>query len=288
MLRQLLQTKLPLQPLAGYARASVLRLDLLDPVISGNKAFKLLGHIERVQQLNLATVVSFGGPYSNHLHALAAVGNKLGLSTVGMVRGYSHVPLTATLQDCQSYGMKLVFLDKQEYARRYQQKYRQQLADEYQAYVVEEGGGGDEGRQGCELLATYCQGFDQVWLAVGTGTTALGLAHALHQQQSDCRVVGVNVVADQGERLAAWQQQMPGDQWQLLEQYHCGGFARCSDELRALIHHFDPLDLPLDPVYTAKLVYAYQAESESDLELQNHKVLLIHSGGLQGRRGYSL
>ncbi|WP_420590390.1 1-aminocyclopropane-1-carboxylate deaminase/D-cysteine desulfhydrase [Bacterioplanoides sp.] len=288
MLRQLLQKKLPVEPLPGCQQASVLRLDLLDPVISGNKAYKLLGHIERAQTLNISRIVSFGGPFSNHLHALAAAGKTLGLETVGIVRGYENLPLTATLQDCQAFGMKLVFADKKQYARRYQADYLQQLADEFQAYVVEEGGSGSEGLKGCELLAPYCQEFDQVWLAVGTGTTALGLAGALQQQGSACRLVGVNVVADQGERRLAWRQSMPDKNWQLLDDYHFSGFARTNEQLLQMIREFDTLGLPLDPVYTAKLVYAYQTELQQRAELENQRVLLIHSGGLQGRRGYPL
>lgn len=288
MLRQLLQKTIPVEPLPGFSQAKMLRLDKIDPLISGNKAYKLLGHIERAQAQNVLRLVSFGGPFSNHLHALAATGKTLGLETVGIVRGYEHLPLTATLQDCQAYGMKLVFADKKQYARRYQADYRQQLADEFQAYVIEEGGAGSEGLKGCELLAPYCQQFDQVWLAVGTGTTALGLAHALQQQQSGCRVVGVNVVADQGERRLVWQQAMPGDNWHLIDDYHLGGFARINDSLLQMIRQFDALGLPLDPVYTAKLVYAYQAELQQRSRLENQRVLLIHSGGLQGRRGYSL
>ena len=140
MLRQLLQKKLTVEPLPGCQQARVLRLDLLDPVISGNKAYKLLGHIERAQALNVSRIVSFGGPFSTHLHALAAAGKTLGLESVGIVRGYENLPLTATLRDCQAFGMKLVFADKKQYARRYQAEYRQQLADEFQVYVVEEVG----------------------------------------------------------------------------------------------------------------------------------------------------
>ena len=285
MLRQLLQKKLPVEPLPGCNQATVLRLDRLDPVISGNKAYKLLGHIERAQAMNVTRIVSFGGPFSNHLHALAAVGKRLGLETIGIVRGYEHLPLTETLQDCQSYGMQLVFADKKRYARRYQADYQQQLANEFQAYVIEEGGAGPEGLKGCQLLAPYCQEFDQVWLAVGTGTTALGLANALQQQQSTCRVVGVNVVADHGERQAAWQQMMTGNNWKLLDDYHFGGFARTNKQLHEMIREFDVSGLPLDPVYTAKLVYAYLKERERQA-LIDQRVLLIHSGGLQGRRGY--
>ncbi|UTW49444.1 1-aminocyclopropane-1-carboxylate deaminase/D-cysteine desulfhydrase [Bacterioplanoides sp. SCSIO 12839] len=294
MLTKLLSFKPSLiEPVVNLSACDVLRLDQIDAQISGNKVFKLLGHLQRAEEQGFTKLLSFGGPYSNHLHALAAVGERLDIPTVGVVRGYSHVPLTPTLEDCQAMGMALVFADKKTYVQRYLADYQQQLATEYKAYVIGEGGQGASGEEGCELLARYCQRsdslpYDEVWLAVGTGTTALGLAKALHRQGSQCRVVGVNAVADQGECLQRWQQNMPSANWQLFDQYHHGGFGKCPEVLRALIQRYDQQDLPLDPVYTAKLFWAYEQQLLLDPELAEKRVLLVHSGGLQGRRGFSL
>lgn len=266
----------------------VLRLDQLDSVISGNKAFKLLGHLQAAAGRGSQRLLSFGGPFSNHLHALAAAGFRFGVQTVGVVRGYEHVALTPTLQDCKDWGMTLVFADKKTYAHRYDEEYRQQLAAEYCAHVVEEGGSGVDGMVGCHTLATQCRGYDEVWLAVGTGTTALGLAAMLPDH---CTLVGVNMVADQGERLRHWHAEMPVKHWRLLDGYHGGGFGRCPQLLRQLIAHYDDIGLPLDPVYTAKLIWAFEQETlrrknEEGAEFLFKKTLLIHSGGLQGRRGF--
>ena len=289
MLEQILSQAVPIQPLSSFSQADVLRLDQLHPLISGNKAFKLFGHLQQAHAAGAETLLSFGGPYSNHLHALAAAGKYLALKTVGIIRGYQHLPLTPTLLDCQNMGMTLIFADKKNYGRRYDKDYCSELAECYQAYVIEEGGSGDEGEIGCRFLTQYCREYDQVWLAVGSGTTGLGLAKALTEEaEATPLIVGVNMVADHGERLSDWRQKMPNSNWQLLDNYHCGGFAKFPDSLRGLIQRYDSQDLPLDPIYTAKLVNAFEQECELRPELRQQRVLLIHSGGLQGRRGLGM
>lgn len=273
------------EPLAGYSalaiNTDILRLDRLDAVLSGNKLFKLAGHLAQFASGGRRCLLSFGGPFSNHLHALAAAGQRLGIPVVLIVRGYQQLPLTPTLADCVSWGAQLVFADRRTYARRYDPDWQQQLAAQYDALVIPEGGGGEAGLSGCRVIGELAQTYDQLWLAVGSGTTALGLA----PQVGGCEIVGVNAVADQGERRRHWQQTMPAAvRWRLLDDAHCGGFARRNDALMECIRRWDAAGLALDPVYTGKLMLAYErALARGDLAGQ--RVLLIHSGGLQGRRG---
>lgn len=279
-LQQCLQRPLQLTPLPGYeSHAQILRLDLIDPLISGNKAYKLFGHLEPFRLSQYTQLLSFGGRYSNHLHALAALGARYAYSTVGVVLGYPQQPLTPTLLDCQRFGMTLHFVDRKTYAKRYQQTWQQHLAQQFDAYVIGEGGEGELGQQGCRLLAPYVQQYDEVWLPVGTGTTALGLASVLPQHTT---LVGVNAVADQGAQWANWQALLTPQSWRLLDQYHGGGFARTPHEVWSLIDRYDAAQLPLDPVYTAKMVWAFEQEWQAGRV--RGSVLLIHTGGLQGRR----
>lgn len=283
-LRKWLQQPLHMTPLPGYETvAQVLRLDLIDPVLSGNKAWKLLGHAEQWQRSGRSTLLSFGGRHSNHLHALAALGALWQCPTVGVVLGYKQQPLTPTLLECQQWGMTLQFVDRQTYAQRYQPTWQHQLAQQFDAYVMGEGGEGVLGQLGCGLLAPYLQSFAEVWLALGTGTTALGIASVL---PSTTTLVGVNAVADQGAQRLRWQTLLAERPWRVLDEYHGGGFARCHAELLSLIARYDAAQLPLEPIYTAKLVAAF--EQEWDLGHVSGPVLLIHTGGLQGRRGYGL
>lgn len=267
-----------------------LRLDLIHPIVSGNKPLKLLGWLECFQQSSYQGLLSFGGAYSNHLHALAFVGKELNIPVTLIVRAYADQPLTPTLQDCQHWGAKVIFADKQSYARRYEANYQAQLAREYQALVIGEGGEATEqhgalGEKGCLGLAEIAQHYDQVWLAVGSGTTALGLAKGLADRQASTKIVGVNAVADHGQQAQNWQRLMsPSVDWQLIDDAHLGGFAKTTPELLDLMAIYEQYQLPLEPVYSGKLLLAFE---KSLPQLAAEKVLLIHGGGLQGRRGYA-
>ena len=88
---------------------AVLRLDLLDPLLSGNKWFKLRPHIEAAAAAGAYGLISLGGAHSNHLHALAAAGQRFGFATVGLLRGEAHKPgqAEAFLDDACTYAEQL-------------------------------------------------------------------------------------------------------------------------------------------------------------------------------------
>lgn len=269
---------------SGPGSAHVLRLDTLNPDLSGNKAFKLSGHLQKFYaQTEASRLLSFGGPWSNHLHALASAAHLSGIPAVGIVRGYANLPLTATLSDCRDLGMMLIFADKKDYARRYDPEWQQVLGQQWQAMVIPEGGGGAAGESGFALLKPLLEGYDEIWLAAGTGTSARGIAACLREDQS---LIAVNAVSDQGELQRQWQSLDWPCQWQLLENERCGRFGQCPPMLHELIARYDLLGLPLEPVYTARLLLALETQQQKGL-LRDRKRLLIHTGGLQGRRGYS-
>lgn len=271
---------MPVSALSGGADVDVLRLDRIHSVLSGNKLFKLYGHITEAVNSDCVGVVSPGGVHSNHLHALAAAGQWLNLPTTGLIRGYENVPLTATLRDCQRWGMSLQFLDRKTYDRRYDLAWQCQWRDKLNAHWIGEGGAGDGAVSGMASLARYCAGYDEIWLAVGSGTTAQVLAGML---PPSCRLVGVNVLADQGERQCIWQRELP--EHKLIETSHYGRFAHLDETARQLIRVMDDHGLPLDPVYGVRLMRAFLDVGPSHPEC---RCLLIHGGGLQGRRGYGL
>lgn len=268
----------------GLGCVHVLRLDTLDKLISGNKAFKLVGHIDAFYASRHSNILSFGGAYSNHLHALGALCYKLSIPVIAYVRGYPDAPLTPTLKDLTNWGVKLKFLDKKDYGKRYDEKFKQQLSSLHNAYVVAEGGGGYAGLEGGKILAKLCAGYQHIWLAAGTGTTALSIAPYLKQ---DVTLNIVNVVADKGELENKLVKNMPQNStWNVfnaIEIDELGAFGKCSNKLKEFIKHWDKQDLPLDPVYTAKLLWVYLKQNS-----QYKNTLIIHSGGLQGRRGLDL
>jgi 1-aminocyclopropane-1-carboxylate deaminase len=272
------------QYLTPLAAVDVLRLDQIHPLVSGNKWYKLKHNLEAAAQLGQRRLLSCGGPHSNHLHALASAGSVLGFETTAFVRGYSHLPLTETLLDCRKMGMELIFIDKKTYLNRYDDVWCQQQAALHDSYWIPEGGNNGLGRKGCAEIAEQCAGYDEVWTSIGSGCTFTGIAQALQQSEPTIGLIGVMAIKG-GQSLAASLLADLGSQSAIDCDSHLGGFGRCPEVLVDLIKAYDAHGLPLDPVYTAKLVMAFEQSWQAGKLDKNKRYLLIHSGGLQGRRG---
>lgn len=268
-------------PSTSLLSADILRLDLIHPLLSGNKSYKLLNNILVARKQGAKRLLSFGGPYSNHLHALAAAGNFLGIPTIGMVRGYEHLPLTHTLTDCRQMGMDLHFLDRKTYPLRYEASYQKELAEHFKAYVVPEGGNNQLGIEGAGLIADYAADYDEIWLAVGSGCTYQGLAQKLNVKQHLVGVMSLKGATELEKLLRSADSQCSKT---IESDFHCGGFGKQSVELQTLMAEMVKKGLPLDPVYTSKMVLAFLANEAAGKLDQNRRYLLIHSGGLQGAR----
>tara|TARA_B100000446_G_scaffold179786_1_gene195217 strand:+ start:8770 stop:9702 length:933 start_codon:yes stop_codon:yes gene_type:complete len=273
----------------------ILHLESIHPVLSGNKWYKLKYNLAAAQQQGFDSLLSCGGPHSNHLHALACAGQVLGFKTTAFVRGYEHLPLTPTLIDCQRMGMSLIFLDKQTYKLRYDPQWCRQQAEQYSSYWIAEGGDNELGHKGCEELAEYCQGYDEVWLSVGSGCTFLGLADGLKKiaesssqaNQKNQPIIRGFLAIKGGEALAVELLEKVGGDHRINTESHLGGFGKCPESLIYLIQEYDEQGLHLDPVYTAKMIMAFEQRWQAGLLDQSKRYLLIHTGGLQGRRGVS-
>lgn len=280
--------------------ADILRLDKIHPLVSGNKWYKLKYNIDRASELGHQRLLSCGGPHSNHLHALACAGKALNFSTVALVRGYEHLPLTETLLDCQDMGMELIFVDKKTYLKRYEPIWCQQQAELHNSYWIPEGGNNELGIKGCANIAQYCREYDEVWVSIGSGCTFTGLAQHLNTgyfierskapsssetaEVTRVRLKGIMAIKG-GEALATKLLSSLGDECVINCDSHLGGFGKCPAELITLIKRYDEQGLPLDPVYTAKMVMAFENQWLSGQLDHAKRYLLIHSGGLQGRRG---
>lgn len=285
-----------LQYLQKPKAIDVLHLESIHPVISGNKWYKLKYNIKAAQAQGYDSLLSCGGAHSNHLHALACAGKVLGMKTVAFVRGYEELPLTPTLLDCQQMGMTLIFVDKKTYKQRYDQQWCQQQSEQYDSYWIPEGGNNDFGHQGCAELAKYCQGYDEIWLSIGSGATFLGLAEGVNTLESSNlessnknvsqspQIHGVLAIKG-GEALASDLLSCVGQAHSIDTEGHLGGFGKCPDALIARIKAYDAHGLALDPVYTGKLIVAFEQSWQADLLDASKRYLIIHSGGLQGRRG---
>lgn len=281
---------------AAGVEIHLLRLDALHPLWGGNKAFKLLLNLRRAIDRGSDTVLSFGGPYSNHLHALAAVGRAFGLASVGVVRGEEPRELSPTLRDALGWGMRLHFVPRSEYRGPAESGRAPWLAAKYPAaFIVPEGGDNAEGFEGCrrlgDVLTARARGrFDAIALACGTGTTLAGLA-AGGGGLAPAEVLGFLAARDARavRRRIDAHLRRAGPPWvaryRLIDEFAGRGFAKLDpDHLRFLRDFEARHGIPLDPVYTLKLLYGLFCMTRRGELPRGTRVLAIHTGGLQGRR----
>ncbi|AYC33503.1 pyridoxal-phosphate dependent enzyme [Pseudomonas cavernae] len=290
----------PLEPLRldWLARAgvevAVLRLDLIDPLIAGNKWFKLAPYLQQAASLGAQGLISLGGPHSNHLHALAAAGKRFGFATVGLLRGEPQG--TPTVADLHEFGMQLHWLGYGGYRARHHADFWKPWRERYpELQPVPEGGGGLPGARGCGLLLDMVReqlpalgwtDYHGWWLAAGTGTTLAGLvlaeaavhpvygAMAVPDDHGVAELVGV-LLAQAGNADAGYQ----------LFDASRGGFAKVDRELADFILDLEAeCGLPLEPVYTAKALMALRHCVEAGYFPSGTRLLFVHTGGLQGRR----
>jgi 1-aminocyclopropane-1-carboxylate deaminase len=276
---------------------AVLRLDLIDPLISGNKWFKLTEHLLAAHAAGAEGLISLGGAHSNHLHALAAAGKRFGFATVGLLRG--HPQQTPTTIDLERYGMQLHWLGFAGYRARHEPGFWQSWQAMYpKLHQVPEGGGGLAGASGCRPLVDMVRrqlsdvgwdDYDGWWLAAGTGTTLAGLV--LGEEGVRCVYGALAVPLDHGVAAQVEAILQAGGaterNFQLIEASR-GGFARVDDDLLGFIHDSEAASgLPLEPLYTAKALMALKQAVKEGGVARGMRLVFVHTGGLQGRRGFA-
>jgi 1-aminocyclopropane-1-carboxylate deaminase len=275
----------------------VLRLDKIHSDISGNKWFKLKYHVEKAKRLNKNTLISFGGAYSNHLLALAATANIYGFHSFGFIRGEEPPRLSPTLISAKEYGMNLFFLPRAEFDLKKKANSLNGLtggktgavADFYpDSLIIPEGGAGIDGIRGSEEILSLIPSdqYTHIFSAVGTGTTLAGLINSSVKEQ---KIIGVSVLkgtrnlnpldlnwVKDGSRLP---------DIQMIHGYHFGGYAKFNDLLIGFMNTvYAESGIPTDFVYTGKLFFAVISLAEMRLFPPGSRILVIHTGGLQGNR----
>jgi 1-aminocyclopropane-1-carboxylate deaminase len=261
----------------------VLRLDLLHPTISGNKWLKLKGYLQKATTENKAGIITKGGPWSNHAHACAYACKAFGLSCELWIKGHEKLH-TPTLEDCTNWGAKIRFINRQAF---YDEPSAQLYADDNNLLYIALGGAGETGIESVTEYITNLNlpAYTQAICSVGTATTLAGLAFV---QNNFTQILGIESgTKDEqlNEKIIAWQQQLPEKKLQLLHNFSFGGYSKYNTELVDFMNElYLKHGIPTDIVYTAKLFYAVaQLATQSYFEA-NSKLLIIHSGGLQGNR----
>ncbi|MGZ8552614.1 MAG: 1-aminocyclopropane-1-carboxylate deaminase/D-cysteine desulfhydrase [Chitinophagaceae bacterium] len=258
---------------------AVLRLDKISPLVSGNKWFKLRYYLEEAKAQHKKGILTFGGAWSNHVLATAVICNMVGLKSIGIIRGEEPQKHSATLIKAKELGMQLIYISR----TAYQNKEIPTGLNTSEYHIVNEGGYGSVGAKGGSTILDYCnRSYTHYCCAAGTGTMMAGLINAVSPSQ---QVLGISVMKnntaldDRIQELVI----INGKNRKLIHDYHFGGYAKQQPALLGFMNEFyKQTHIPSDFVYTGKLFYAI-----SDLIGKNYfpagsKLLVIHSGGLQG------
>lgn len=265
------------------------RDDLLHRVISGNKWRKLKYSLDHALSSGADTLISMGGTYSNHLHALSYVGKTLGLKTIGLIRGEQPETLTPTLCDMRNWGMELKFISRSDYRLLRQYKGCHDLPDlEPQEYWLPEGGAQTLALKGvAELVGEIDVAYNILCAPCGTGATLAGIIDAVPEH---VYVIGYAALKNAGFLLNDVESLLPRPctNWQINHNYHFGGFAKTSTELLAFIADFEfKTGILLEPVYTGKMMYALYDLITKHSFKPGQRIIAVHTGGLQGKRGFN-
>ncbi|MFM4725066.1 1-aminocyclopropane-1-carboxylate deaminase/D-cysteine desulfhydrase [Aeromonas veronii] len=263
------------------------RDDLIHPAISGNKWRKLKYHLLHAKEHGKRHLLSFGGAYSNHIHALAAAGCQSGLRTTGIIRGEYDAVSNSTLRDARHWGMDLVFVDRQSYRRRQDPDWLAQF-DAPDTLIVPEGGSSPLAIPGVAELVGEVPFSPDLWvLPCASGGTLAGLIAGKRDREQILAIAvlkGGGFIADEVCRLHPAAANIPG--WRIALDHHDGGYAKFSPALWQWVQDFSvETGLPLEPIYSGKAMWGLFRELAAGRIAPGSKIVFIHTGGMQGLAG---
>ncbi len=268
------------------AAIDMLRLDLVHPVISGNKWYKLKRNLQAAKDNGATQVLTFGGAYSNHLIAAAAAAQSHHMPCIGIVRGlYAQNSPSPTLQACTDMGMQLAYISTADYSRKTEPGFQRELLAKYgDSFIIPEGGANDEGRLGAGDMALLIPGrYTHVCISVGTGTSFIGLRNALPPSTTVLGFAPFKGNNDFSSVIVPHLNNKTNENWHIYNNWHFGGFGKCNDILLHFMNGFYQQNaIPLDVVYNAKMMYGIKEMATNGFFTPNARILCVHSGGLQG------
>lgn len=264
----------------------ILRLDKIHQGASGNKFFKLKYNFLEAEKNGCKTILTFGGAFSNHIVATAISAKSSGFKSIGIIRGEE--VNNPTLKLAKNYGMKLHFISREDYRKKETDDFINDLKSKFDnPFIIPEGGTNDLALNGTAEIHDYIpKHYNLITACFGTGGTLAGLIEGKADHQ---KVLGVSVlkgdwVKDELNSLIS----KDNGNWDLTTNYHFGGYAKWKYELIDFITEFhEKTAVPLDPVYTGKMMYGLMMEWKKDNISSDDHILAIHSGGLQGIAGFN-
>ena len=263
------------------------REDLIHPFVSGNKFRKLKYNLLEAKEQKKETLLTFGGAFSNHIAAVAYAGHQHGFKTIGIIRGEelgSQQDLNPTLAFAKSCGMQFEFVSREAYRLKSEESFIHNLRSKFgDFYLVPEGGTNALAVRGCqEILTEQDADFDFICCAVGTGGTISGLINSAYPHQ---KILGFPALKGDflNDEIRIFAQ---NENWKLIADYHFGGYGKVNEELIVFMNQFlSTTQILLDPIYTGKMVYGVIDLIANNYFPSGSKILMIHTGGLQGIQG---
>lgn len=270
----------------------VMRLDQVHPAVSGNKFFKLKYNLAEALKQNHKQVLTFGGAYSNHIYATAAAAKLEGLQSIGIIRGELLDSQNPTLRYAKEAGMILKSISRELYRNKINPEFLDQLRQELgEFYLIPEGGTNALAIKGTsEILSSNQSDFSHLATPIGTGGTFAGLVNSLlpHQELLGISALKGEAIHEEMKQLLHVHRIQSQGSVSLMTQYHHGGYAKWSSELIEFIHWFwESFGILLDPIYTGKMAFAVWDLLQKKYFKPGSRVLLIHTGGLQGNLGFT-
>lgn len=277
-------------PFPNNISLAIKREDLIHPFVSGNKFRKLKYNLLQAKIENKKSILTFGGAFSNHIAAVAFAGKENGFKTIGIIRGEEladKIDFNPTLKFAQECGMELEFVTREAYRLKNEKDFLEKLSEKHgDFYLVPEGGTNEMAIRGCEeILTSEDEKFDFIATAIGTGGTISGLINSAfpHQKVLGFPALKGDFLRDEIRNF------VQKNNWELQTDYHFGGYGKVTEELIHFINDFYlQTKIPLDPIYTGKMVFGIIDLINSGFFPENSSILAIHTGGLQGIEGMNL
>ncbi|MCL6259221.1 pyridoxal-phosphate dependent enzyme [Aquiflexum sp. TKW24L] len=285
------EIQLPLLEEKGISLA-VRRLDQVHDLVSGNKFYKLKYNMEEAKKKGFSTLLTFGGAFSNHIHATAAAARLEGFKSIGIIRGEEIISLNPTLSFAKSEGMQLEFISREDYRKKSCDSFVEKLKEKFgDFYLIPEGGTNALAIAGTkEILSEVDSYYSHITCSIGTGGTFAGLAESIH---SDQNLLGFSslkgdFIHSEINNLLLENQIYPKGKYSIFDNYHFGGYGKSDSKLFDFMQWFyAQTQIPLDPIYTGKMMFGIFDLVRKDFFQKGSSILAIHSGGLQGIAGFN-
>jgi len=265
------------------------REDLNHTEISGNKWFKLKYNLLAAAKDHYETILTFGGAYSNHIATTAAAGKQFGFKTIGVIRGEESSEFNPTLSLAKKNGMQLFFVDRQTYREKESKRFIESLEEKFgRFYLIPEGGSNIEGVIGCSEMIDKSIDFDFVCCPCGTGATLTGIVTSIRSNQ---KAIGFSSLKgdflEKNVKEFLFELDNTNTNWAINNDYHFGGYAKTKPELIKFCNDFfNEFQIPLEMIYTGKMMYGIFDLINKRYFPESSKILVIHTGGLQGNKGF--